>query len=254
VWSLLFLATACGGGSSASLQAASVAGNWQMTLTSSNKMVSPKKQSGFLLQSDTTVTGGLIYTSPPCSGVGSVTGTISGTTVDFAVGVTGLTVNLTGALGSDMASMSGDYTILSSGCQETGSNPQDTGTWTASLVKPLSGNLQGAFTSKGLNNANLQVTGKINQGQNTGNSDTAVGGSMSISGYCFTTANISGVVSGTSVVMDLLNPDGTEIGQVSGTSTTDGTSINGTYIILSQGPTGVAPCTKGDSGTVKLTL
>ena len=156
-------------------------------------------------------------------------------------------------VGSDQASMTGTYVILASGCQATGVNTQETGTWTANLVKPVSGNIQGTFTSTRLGTA-LPVTGQISQGQNTGVSYAPLTGNLSINGYCFTSANIAGVVSGTAVVINLVNSSGVEIGQVTGTSTLDGTSVTGTYHIIPQGPGGTPPCVDGDGGTVTLTL
>ena len=191
---------------------------------------------------------------PSCTGVGSVTGSISGTNIAFTVELTGLTVNLSGILGSDQASMSGAFDILASGCQGSETNPlPETGAWTANLVKPLNGNFQGTFTSKNLQTT-LPLTGQVTQGQNTGLSDTSLTGNLSISGYCFTGANISGLVSGTNVLIFLTDPSGVQIGQVTGTSTPDGTSVTGTYQIIPQGTGGTPPCGGGDSGTVTLTL
>jgi hypothetical protein len=250
---LLLLMTACGGGSSSTVSSSvSVSGNWQMKLQKGKTKVI-RTQSGFLLQNDDVVTGAVILTDFPCSGVGSVTGSVSGTNVAFTVGLTGLTVNLTGTLGSSQASMSGDYIILPSGCESATSNTQETGTWAASLVTPLSGNFKGTFTSRRLAKA-LAVTGQVSQGQNTGISNAALTGNLSITGYCIAGANISGVVSGTAVVMNLVNPSGVEVAQVTGTSTLDGTSVTGTYQIIPQGSGGTPPCGSGDSGTVSLTL
>ena len=250
---LLLLATACGGGSSStSSSSGSIAGNWQMTLQKSNTKLK-RTQSGFLLQNKDTVTGGVIFTDFPCSRVGSVTGSLTGTDIGFSVSLTGLTVNLTGTLGSDQASMSGDYTILATGCEGVLTNTQETGSWTASLVKPLSGNFQGTFKSTRLGTS-YPVTGQVSQGPNTGISNAPLTGNLSVTGYCFTGAKISGVVSGTAVVMNLLNSDGTQVGELTGTSALDGSSVTGTYQVLPQGPTGTPPCDDGERGTVTLTL
>jgi hypothetical protein len=248
---LLLLVTACGGGSSnsAGSSSASISGNWQMTLQK-NKTKLKRTQSGFLQNNKDAVTGSVILTDIPCSGVGTVTGSVSGTNIALSVGLTGLIVNLTGTVGSDQASMSGDYTILSTGC-EGSSNTQEAGTWTAALVKPLNGNFQGTFTSQRLGTA-LPVTGKVSQGPNAGISNAPLTGNLSVTGYCFTTANIVGLVSGTAVVMNLVNPDGVQIGQLAATSTADATSMIGTYDILPQGPGGKSPCENGDRGTVCL--
>jgi hypothetical protein len=250
----LLLIAGCGGGDgpSGSPAAWSVSGNWQIALQRNNNPVNPKPQSGFLLASQNTVTGNMMLIDFPCSGVGSVTGTVTGTNVSLVVTLTGLTVNLTGTLGSDQASMSGTYTILPSGCNGDVSNKQETGTWIASLVKPLSGSFQGSFTSVKI--GAVQATGQLSQGPNSGASSTSLNGTLAVTGYCFASANISGQVSGTSVVMQLLNADGTEVGQIAATSAVDGSSLKGTYRIVAQGSSGVFPCQSGDSGTVALTL
>jgi hypothetical protein len=252
--SLLLLMTACGGGSStsSSTSSPSIAGNWQMSLQKSKTKLT-RTQSGFLLQSADAVTGSVIFTDTPCSGVGSLAGSLSGSNVAFTVGLTGLTVNLTGTLGSSPSTMSGNYVILASGCQGNESNTQETGTWTANLVAPLSGTMTGSFNSTRLGKS-LPVTGQISQGQNTGLSEAPLTGNMSITGYCFSSANISGLISGTAVVLNLDNSSGAEIGQVTGTSTLDGTSFTGTYHIIPQGVGGTPPCVDGDGGTVTLSF
>ncbi len=251
---LLLVVSGCGGGSSSGgSTAASVAGNWQMSLQKSGSRLKPRTQSGFLVQNQSAVTGGVMFVDYPCTGVGSLTGSVNGTSVAFTVGLTGLSINLTGTLGSDQASMSGDYTILTSGCETTSGSNQETGTWTANLVKPLSGSFQGTLTSKHLGTA-VPVTGQIAQGQNSGISSTSLSGNLSATGYCFASASISGVISGTSAVLNMLSSAGTQIGQVTGTTSLDGTSVTGTYTILPQGASGIYPCSVGDSGSVTLTL
>jgi hypothetical protein len=120
-------------------------------------------------------------------------------------------------------------------------------------VAPLQGTLQGTFTSNKTGDV-WPITGKIDQGQNTGISNTTLTGNVAITGYCLAGATISGVVSGTNVVMELVNSSGVEIGQVSGTSALDGSSVKGTYMIIPQGPGNAQPCANGDSGTVTFTL
>lgn len=256
---LLITATAfttnCGSNKSSSntsLASAPISGNWQMTLQSSDVNEKPKTQSGFLQETGGVVTGSMIFddSANACSGVGDATGTVSGSTVSLSVNPVGIQISLDGTLTS--TSMNGSYTMLSTGCSGRYSAPE-TGKWTANIVTPLNGNMQGTFTSLRLGSA-LPITGKVTQGPNTGTSNAILSGSLSITGYCFTSASISGAVSGTSVVMNLLNSDGTQIGQVSGTSTVDGKSMTGTYNIVPLGPGGTQPCQNGDSGSVTLTL
>jgi len=248
---LLLLLIGCGGGSSANSSSGTLSGNWQMTLQKTGTTKFAKTQSGSLVQNNGVISGSVILTDTPCSGVGNVSGTVTGTAVSMVVSPTGVVVNQTGTVSSDQSSMSGNYTILSTGCSGSQTAPQS-GTWTANLVKPLTGNFQGTFTS---NKAGaLPVTGQVSQGPNTGSSNTALTGNLSITGYCFSAANISGVISGTAVVMNLVDSSGVEIAQVTGTSSLDGTSLTGTYHAIAQGTGGTSPCVDGDSGTVSLTL
>jgi hypothetical protein len=212
--------------------------------------VPPKTSSGFLVQNGDIVTGSIMFTDPPCSGVGSVDATVSGASISLQLNPAGVNINLSGIIGSGQNSMSGSYTILSTGC----SNGSETGTWTANLVAPLKGNIQATFTSKFI--GPLALTGQLSQGPNTGISNASLTGHLSAANYCFSTANITGLISGTSVVMNLVNPDGTIIGQVSGTASLDGTSVAGTYQVtgLGKGAEPNPPCVNGDSGTVTMTL
>jgi len=208
-----------------------------------------KTQSGFLMQTGSTVTGGLMVLDSPCSGVGDVTGTFDGTNVSLSVIPTELQISLTGNLGSDQKSMSGNFTLQQTGCSGTSSAPLS-GTWTASLVAPLNGKIQGTFTSK--EGLTYPVNGQISQGPNTGISTADLTGNITISGYCFFGAGFTGTVSGTSLVLNLLNPDGSQAGQMPGTSSVDGTSITGKYALMPQGNT--PPCKGGDGGTFSFSL
>lgn len=210
----------------------------------------PKTSSGFLVQNGDSVTGSVMFTDPPCSGVGSVNGTVSGAAVSLQLNPTGVNVNLSGIIGLGQNSLSGNYTLLSTGC----SNSSETGTWTANLVTPLKGDVQATFISKYI--GPLALNGQLSQGPNTGISNASLTGHLSASNYCFSTANIMGVISGISLVMNLVNPDGTIIGQVSGTASLDGSSITGTYQVmgLGKGAEPNPPCVNGDSGTVTITL
>lgn len=251
---LSLLMTACSSSSSKSDPAATgpLTGNWQMNLQPSNTNLKPNPQAGFLLQSSDVVSGSVSFTDVPCSGVAPVSGTVTGSAVSLTLTPTGIEVLLDGTLGTGNTSMGGTYTILSTGCSGTETAPQ-TGTWTANQVSPINGSLTGSFIS---NHTALSypATGMASQAPNTGVSSVDLTGSLSVSGYCFASATINGVVSGTSVVMNLIAADGvTQIGRVQVSSSFDGTILTGTYNILPQG-NGNPPCGDGDSGTVSLTL
>jgi hypothetical protein len=242
----------CGSNSGKAPSSGSISGNWQMSLQKDGSTNAPRSQAGFLIQNSDVVTGGMMLTDIPCSGVGSVSGTVSGSAVSLTLNPTGVVVNLSGIIGSDQASMSGNYTILSTGCSGSQSAPIN-GTWTADLVAPVTGTAQGSITSKP-HGTTFSLTGQLSQGANTGDSISSITGNLSFTGYCYTTATVLGSISGTSVALDLVNTDGTEIGQITGTASLDGTSLTGTYSVRGQGAGASQDCVDGDSGTVTLTL
>jgi hypothetical protein len=225
-----------------------LSGNWQMSLLPTGKTLA-KTQSGFLVQTGNNVTGRVMVLDSPCSGVGDVSGTIDGTGVSLSVSPTELDIVLTGSVGSDQKSMSGNFTLQQNGCSGTSSAPLS-GTWTADLVAPLNGKIQGTFTSK--EGVTYPVAGQISQGPNTGTSTAILTGNFTVSGYCFFGAGFTGTVSGTALVLNLLNPDGSQAGQMTGSNSTDGTSISGKYNISAEGDT--PPCKGGDGGTFSFSL
>jgi hypothetical protein len=85
-------------------------------------------------------------------------------------------------------------------------------------------------------------------------SSATLSGTLSPTGYCFATSTIVGSISGTSVVMNLVNSDGAQLGQIIGTSSLDGTTMTGTYQVMGQGKGAAPGCVDGDSGTVTLAL
>jgi len=252
-FALSILLTACASSNHDPSSSGAVSGNWQISLQPSNPTWRQTTQSGFLLEANGILTGSMMFTDISCSGVGSVSGTVSGSNVTFTVTPTGLNMEFTGSM-SQPNTMTGSYTILSTGCGGVYSAPQ-TGTWTANLVTPLNGNLQGTFTSH--EGVTYTITGQVSQGPNTGVSTANLNGTLSTTGYCFfTTTNVTGAISGTSVVLNLVGSNGAQIGQVIGTASVDGTSLTGTYRLIGLGPGvgAVPPCVNGDSGTVTFTL
>jgi hypothetical protein len=100
------------------------------------------------------------------------------------------------------------------------------------------------------------MAGKVTQGANTGASTTPLTGNVTFTGgFCYTSANIVGSISGTSVVMNLTDSDGVQIGQLYGTSVIDGTSITsvtGAFQYLGLGTGASKACVEGD--TIDLTV
>lgn len=224
--SSFLLLTSCGGGNpNAGITTANLAGNWQMTLQRQNT-TSTKTESGFLVQSGNSLTGEFLLNGDTnCAGVGSAFGQISGSNVAISVSQVGQTVNLTGAMGTNPSSISGNYSILAAPC---GSN--QVGTWTATQVQPFSGNFQGTFTSTFSGGLVFAFSGTVAQGPNMGITSASLTGNMtSTNAPCFTTANLQGSISGTSIVLNLLSAEGTALGQIHGTTTANVSTTSAIY-------------------------
>ncbi len=252
---LPLLMSACGGGSNSSSAAdppGPLSGNWQVALISTISVSDPHQETGFLQQDGNAITGSVIVLDNPCSGIGSVTGTVSGSDVTLSASPTGSVVTLTGSINSGQTSMGGNYTISSSGCTAAGIVP-DSGSWTANLVAPLNGNIQGTMTSQSL--GTFTVSGQLTQGPNTGISTATLSGTINISpGFCFSTADIVGTISGTGVIINLVDSDGTQIGQIAATTTLDGTNVSGKLNFVGEGSTGAKGCREDLGAPISFTL
>jgi len=235
--------TACGDGGSSSKQVLS--GNWQLMLTNTATSA-VKSESGFFVQSGDSLAGGLLLAGQTaCPGVGSAQGQVKGSNVSITVNQVGETVNLTGTAASDGSKMSGDYSIFASPC---GAN--QVGTWTADQVHTLTGNFTATFTSTTTPGLVMDFTGMIAQGPNNGGSTAILTGSMmSSDAPCLSNASVTGQISGTAVVFNLLGPEGTAVGQYVGTATPDASTITGTYDLF---PQASGACKDFGNGTVTL--
>ena len=101
---------ACGGGtSSSSLNNGAISGNWQINL-SQERPPAQLSVSGFLLQSNNSLTGSVARPGQGCAGPVPLTGTVSGQNVILSVNSG--TMSLTGSVSSDGKSMSGSYQTL----------------------------------------------------------------------------------------------------------------------------------------------
>lgn len=208
-----------------------------------------KTESGFLIQSGDSLTGEFLLNGDTnCAGVGSALGQISGSNVTISVTQVGQTVSLMGSLGTSPSSISGNYSILAAPC---GSN--QVGSWSATQVQPFSGNLQGTFTSTFSSGLVFAFSGTVTQGQNTGTSTASLTGNMtSTNAPCFTTANLQGSISGTSVVLNVLSSEGVALGQIHGTTTSNVSSTNAIYDFTNSQQPSLNGCQ--DFGTAVLTL
>src|SRR5579871_2950005 len=244
---LLAAMSACGGGGSNTPTSSSLAGNWQMTLQDNNTGA-VKTESGFLLQSGNALTGNLLLTGQTeCPGVGAASGQVTSPAVSLTINQIAQTATLTGQASSDGSTLSGTYSILASGCGGT-----QVGKWMATLVKPLSGNFKATFTS-GATSIVFPASGMIAQNSNSGGSTTNLSGSLSASDApCLTAATITGVISGTTVLLNFSSQEGAPLGQYRGTMTTDGTMITGNYNLLSTPSPPGGQC--DDFGTAVITI
>lgn len=235
--------SACGGGSSSgnSANGAAVSGNWQFTLAPpSDGSFTGGLQGGFLLQSKDAVTGAAVYsitganikpplTNPCNGGAAAITGTVSGQSVNLAAAAGSQTFTFTGTLSSDGSTMMGTYSSTA-GTAQDGTTPcgtaQSSLQWSATLVPPLTGSIQGTFHSTDIftdqNNQDFVVSGSLTQGQNIGASNATVTGTLTfidpltnLSDYpCFSTVSVNGEISGNSVLLQIINTDGATVGQI----------------------------------------
>jgi hypothetical protein len=254
---LVIVLTACGGTGSSKTKQPTISGNWQFALQSTTYSET-ETASGFLVQSPKgVVSGGVLLSgqtvsgTTECQGVGSATGQATGSNLSLAVTPAGQTLNFTGTSANSSTTMSGNYSILASGCGQT-----EVGTWTAQQVSPLTGSFQATFTSTFTVGLVFQFSGTVTQSANTGGSTATLLGTMTSSNSpCFSSATIQGVISGTSLVFNLFTADGIALGKYTGTVTTDGTSIAGPYRFSNPSdPNILAGCGGGDGGTAAFTV
>jgi hypothetical protein len=183
--------------------------------------------SGFLVQSDNALSGNVqgptVLNSDGsqtlCGGVGSLNGTINGQSVAFSLNPGGTTLNFTGTLASDNKSMSGEYQAQGAPCFATAT----TGTWSATLIPPLNGNFTGTLSSSQYMAAltgqatppPVVVTGTLSQSPNVGTNNASLRGTIIAQGYpCFTTATLTGTISGENVLLSIYSFDGDLIGSI----------------------------------------
>jgi hypothetical protein len=301
-WVLLLAGTmtlsACGGSNSSSnsQNSLTLSGNWQFTMgPPSDGSFLGGLQGGFLLQNGGTVTGAAAYavslpqlTFPCNSGSAPITGTISGQNLTLTSVAGTQTFMLTGMLSSDGSTIVGTYTSTA-GTAADGSpcGTAQTGLqWSAISVPPITGPIQGSFHSTGgsagLTNQDFIVSGALSQGENIGASNATVTGTLTfinpttnLSDYpCFSLASVNGEISGNSVILQIINTDGSIAGQIGAPAGSFGStgvnpvtfdSVHGGYILHGSQPTylvatntcpgGLANTTvAGDAGNICLGL
>lgn len=218
----------CGSTRSNASQSVTVAGNWQFNMTApSDNSFSGGMQGGFLVQNNGSVTGQVVYSIflPPqqsggipalCNGGSApVTGSIQGQNVTLTAVAGNQSFALTGTLSANGSTMTGTYASTDGqGCGTEQKGLQ----WSAISVPPLTGSVQGNFHSAlagPLRNQDFPVTGILTQGPNIGASSATITGTLNFQGYpCLATASVNGQISGNSVILQIIAPNGLNVGQI----------------------------------------
>jgi len=270
---LLFAAESCGGGSSTPSNTTSgpLAGNWQFFMVQGE----PRPQSsfgasGFIQQNSDSLTGNIAFpatqntVNPNCGGVATMTGTVSGSAVQLSFDVGGSSLTFTGTLAGDNKSMTGSYQGPGGGCFTHSTS----GTWTALIVPSLNGTFTGELTNstymEALNGITpstpISITGSLVELQTTGASNATLSGTINAVGYpCFSSATVSGTISGENVYLTVFGYNGLAIGTFGAANSApaiasagaNGAILNGTLRLESQtGSTLTGPCPPVTSGTV----
>ena len=297
-WVLLLGCTlmlpACGGSSntgSALTNIVTLTGNWQFTVSNPpDQSFLGGIQGGFLLQTGSTASGAVSYSislpaggSPTVCSSGSapVTATIDGQNVTLTAVAGTQTFTLTGMMSINGKTMVGTYASIATDGSVCGTSQAGL-QWSATLVPTLAGQFQGSFHSTGgaagMKNRDFLVSGLLEQGLNTGSSNTNITGYVSFADPltlinddpCLIGANLSGTISGNTVELQMIAPDGSNLGQIGGPAgsglgavTFDSMqkslvlhSLVGTAYALSSEscPSAGSPPSPGDSGDICLAL
>jgi hypothetical protein len=256
---ILLVAVSCGGSSSAPQNTGPLNGNWQLNLTQDYPLPqTPLSAAGFLVQSNNTITGSVQGPSAisssgtaSCGGVGPLNGTVSGQNVTFSLNPGATVFNFTGVISSDNKWMTGSYQGLGGGCF---ANPTS-GTWTASLVPPLTGNFTGTLQSSYMqaltgasNLVPVAVSGSFTQSSNADGSTASITGTITAVGYpCFTTAYLSGSLNGQNAYLNIFDYSGQPLGTL-GTPPVNAVGANPAVVAVSStglsltGTASLGPC------------
>lgn len=254
---VLIPVVACGGSPSATLQGSSLSGNWQITLSAGSS--SALVFTGFLIQSGNSLNGSLMDDISNCPGVDTVTGTFDGQNASLNIDQPGDTISLSGTTVNIGAPISGSFTSQSGTCK-----PPSSGTWVAVPIAPIGkdsfGSFHGTFKSVA-GNGSVTVKGTLNQGPNTGSSTSTLSGTLATtSGAAFCSyvlpGTITGLISGTSVQLNLIGENGLQYAQLGSLGhngvnvTPDGSSLTGAYLLSATSNS----CPSPDSGTFTLSF
>jgi len=240
----------CGGGSSQTPTTGELTANWQITLQP-HGLIQSFQYTGFLIQTGSSLSGNFIL-GDGCTGVGAVSGSVSGQNVTLNIGESGQDLNLTGSAPAGGTAGTGVFSTLAGACTAPYAS---TGNWSAILVPALNGNFTGAFSSTLTGGTTIPVSGSLTQGPNNGSSTATLSGTMtahnSNAAFCpyLTTATITGTISGESATLNVFGPNGSLIAQIPATLSADASSLTGTYLFQS-----LSTACNGDEGTIQLTF
>lgn len=234
----------CGGGGSASGDpppSSQLSGNWQFTMQAPpDGSYVGGLQGGFLLQANNgSVSGSTIFSvaipqSPPVSpivcssGSAAISGSLSGQTVTITAVAGSQTFSLSGSLDTSDTTLTGTYSSTAGTAVDgTPCGTVQSGlSWSAVLVPPIMGSLQGNFHSTQGGTAfpdqDFAVSGTFTQGPNTGASSATVTGTLLFqdpqtlaNDYpCITQASVTGQISGNSVILQVFGTNGLDVGQI----------------------------------------
>lgn len=200
---LLAFLSGCGGGSSSSSQQSApvnLAGNWQFTAKSTPFGITVVGN-GSIQQNGSSISGQLSLSGTPCATTASLSGTITGTSLNFQIQEGSQPVSFTGTAAANGSSASGTYTAPSGGCTNG-----DFGTWTGTRVSPLAGMFTGSLRSNATVNVPFQIAASFTQG-----GDGNLTGTATITNsICFTSVSLLGRVRGESLTIMATDPNNPE--------------------------------------------
>jgi len=185
-------------------------------------------QGGFLSRNGKNVNGSSVYamwveSSQFCSsGSAPITGMIEGQNVKLTAVAGGQTYTLNGTLSADGSTMMGTYALSADSSVAPGAKPCGTAQtglqWSARSVPKLTGDVSGFVHRAG--GQLFPLTGSLMQGDNIGASSAMVSGTLTFQGYsCLgssshQTVNVTGQISGTSVILQIIADSGLTIGHI----------------------------------------
>ncbi|MGA7401084.1 MAG: hypothetical protein ACLPHI_14155 [Terriglobales bacterium] len=257
---LITILTACGGSPSSPPPSGALSGNWQINLQQEYPTQTLLSASGFVAQANDALTGSIqvapFGSKSSCAGVSVLTGMIKGQNVTFSLNGGGTVLDFSGTASTNGQTMSGDYQAVGGGCSTVGIS----GTWNAVLVPPLNGNFTGTLSNSQYMSlltgvspaAPIAVSGSMTQSSNDGASNATITGTINAVGYpCFTTASLTGTISGQNVVLSVFGYEGSQIGTL-GSAETPAVASSGpnNEISLSTQPNGEMTLGKASATTV----